>query len=64
MDEVHHWTNERYVAIALIPIIPTALAYPHPVLDTALVAAMCLHTHWLAYVNRVVQMTVLDLMMF
>jgi len=46
VDEVHHWTNERYVAIALLPIIPAALAYPHPVLDTALVSAMCLHTHW------------------
>lgn len=46
VDEVHHWTNERYVAIALIPIIPAALAYPHPILDTALVSAMCLHTHW------------------
>jgi len=37
------------VAIALIPVIPAALAYPHPVLDTLLVSAMCLHTHWLAY---------------
>lgn len=46
VDEVHHWTNERYVAIALVPIIPAALAFPHPVLDTALVSAMCLHTHW------------------
>lgn len=46
VDEVHHWTNERYVAIALLPIIPAALAYPHPILDTALVSAMCLHTHW------------------
>jgi succinate dehydrogenase (ubiquinone) membrane anchor subunit len=46
VDEVHHWTNERYAAISLLPIIPAALAYPHPVLDTLLVSAMCLHTHW------------------
>lgn len=46
INEIHHWKNERYVAIALLPIIPAALAFPHPVLDTALVTAMCLHTHW------------------
>jgi succinate dehydrogenase (ubiquinone) membrane anchor subunit len=46
VDEIHHWLNERYVAIALLPIIPTALAYPHLILDTLLVSAMCLHTHW------------------
>lgn len=46
IDEIHHWKNERIVAIALLPIIPAALAFPHPVLDTALVTAMCLHTHW------------------
>jgi succinate dehydrogenase (ubiquinone) membrane anchor subunit len=45
-DEVHHWTNERYVALALVPIIPTALAFPNIVLDTALCGAMILHTHW------------------
>lgn len=46
VDEIHHWTNERYVAVALLPIIPTALAFPHPILDTLLVSAMVLHTHW------------------
>ena len=58
VDEVHHWTNERYVAIALIPIIPAALAYPHPVLDTALVSAMCLHTHWLVNAIRIVRIAI------
>jgi succinate dehydrogenase (ubiquinone) membrane anchor subunit len=46
IDEVHHWKNERIVAVALLPCIPAALAYPHPVLDTLLVSAMVLHTHW------------------
>jgi hypothetical protein len=46
VDEVHHWVNERYAAVALIPIIPAALLYPHPVLDTLLVSAMVMHTHW------------------
>jgi len=45
-DEVHHWTNERYVAIALVPIIPSALAFPNVVMDTVLCSAMVLHTHW------------------
>jgi succinate dehydrogenase (ubiquinone) membrane anchor subunit len=45
-DEVHHWTNERYVALSMIPIIPAALAFPNVVLDTALCSAMLLHTHW------------------
>lgn len=45
-DEVHHWTNERYVAVALIPLVPAALVYPNLVLDTALCAAMILHIHW------------------
>jgi len=46
VDEVHHWKNEHLAAIALLPVIPAALAYPHPVLDTLLVSAMVLHTHW------------------
>lgn len=46
VDDIHHWVNERYVAAALIPVIPTALIYPHPVLDTLLIGAMVLHTHW------------------
>jgi succinate dehydrogenase (ubiquinone) membrane anchor subunit len=46
IDEIHHWTNERYVAIALLPIIPAAIAYPNFALDTMLVSAMVLHTHW------------------
>jgi len=45
-DEVHHWTNERYVAVALVPLIPAALAFPNIVLDTALCSAMLLHVHW------------------
>jgi succinate dehydrogenase (ubiquinone) membrane anchor subunit len=45
-DEVHHWTNERYVALALIPIIPSAIIFPNMVMDTALCGAMLLHTHW------------------
>jgi succinate dehydrogenase (ubiquinone) membrane anchor subunit len=32
--------------MALIPIIPTALAFPNVVLDTALCSGMLLHTHW------------------
>jgi len=44
--EDKHWLKERYVAIALIPLIPTALAYPNAVLDTALCGAMVLHTYW------------------
>lgn len=46
VDEVHHWKNERIVAVALLPIIPSAMLFPHPALDTLLVSAMCLHTHW------------------
>jgi len=45
-DEVHHWTNERYVAAALVPIVPIALAFPNLVTDTILCAGMLLHTHW------------------
>jgi succinate dehydrogenase (ubiquinone) membrane anchor subunit len=45
-DEVHHWTNERYVAGALVPIIPIALAFPNLVTDTILCGGMLLHTHW------------------
>jgi len=45
-DEVHHWTNERYLGLALVPLIPAALVYPNIVLDTALCSAMVLHIHW------------------
>jgi len=45
-DEVHHWVNERYAAVALLPLIPAALAYPNFILDTLLTSAMVLHTHW------------------
>lgn len=46
IDEKHHWVNERYVAIALLPIIPAAMAFPHPVMDTALTCGVFLHTYW------------------
>lgn len=46
VDDVHHWMNERYIAVALLPIIPACMAYPHPIFDTILCSAMVLHTHW------------------
>ena len=46
IDELHHWINERYVAVLLIPAIPAALIYPNIITDTVLVTAMCLHTYW------------------
>jgi len=46
VDEVHHWVNERYAAVALLPLIPAALAFPNFILDTLLTSAMVLHTHW------------------
>ncbi|ELT94758.1 hypothetical protein CAPTEDRAFT_158925 [Capitella teleta] len=41
-----HWVNERVIAVALLPIIPVALAFPNAVLDNVLVASVMLHTHW------------------
>ncbi|ESO02115.1 hypothetical protein HELRODRAFT_66046, partial [Helobdella robusta] len=41
-----HWINERYAAVALLPLIPAALIYPNYVLDTLLTTAMVMHTHW------------------
>jgi succinate dehydrogenase (ubiquinone) membrane anchor subunit len=46
VDELHHWKRERFVAIALLPIIPTALMFPNVALDTTLCTAMVLHSHW------------------
>ncbi|KAK2154975.1 hypothetical protein LSH36_252g03016 [Paralvinella palmiformis] len=45
-DEVNHWKNERVVAVALLPLIPTALAFPNVVLDMTLCSVMVLHSHW------------------
>ncbi len=45
-DATSHWKREHYGMIALLPLIPAALIYPHPVLDTVMVTAMALHVHW------------------
>jgi succinate dehydrogenase (ubiquinone) membrane anchor subunit len=44
--ETRHWVNERLIVVALLPIIPAALAYPNPLLDNLLVASVMLHSHW------------------
>jgi len=44
--EDKHWLKERYIAVALLPIIPAALAFPHPIMDTMLCSAMVLHSYW------------------
>ncbi|ELU00511.1 hypothetical protein CAPTEDRAFT_21776 [Capitella teleta] len=41
-----HWVNERVVAVALLPVIPIALAFPNPALDNLLITSVVLHTHW------------------
>lgn len=41
-----HWINERVVAVALLPVIPIALAFPNPALDNLLITSVVLHTHW------------------
>lgn len=40
------WRNERIVALAMIPLIPTAIAFPSMPMDFALSSAMVLHCHW------------------
>ena len=40
------WRNERIVAMAMIPLIPAAIAFPSMPLDFALSTAMVLHCHW------------------
>jgi succinate dehydrogenase (ubiquinone) membrane anchor subunit len=44
--EIRHWVNERLIAIALLPIIPSALVYPNALMDNVLVTSVMLHTHW------------------
>lgn len=46
VSEIRHWLNERLIATALLPIIPTALIFPNPLMDNVLVTAVMLHTHW------------------
>lgn len=46
VKELHHWKNERYVMIALLPTIPAALLYPNAICDYILVSSMVLHSHW------------------
>ena len=41
-----HWTQHRYQMISMIPLIPAALAFPHPALDLALCGSLVLHSYW------------------
>merc|ERR1711976_599820 len=41
-----HWKQERVVSAVLLPIVPAAIIFPNPVLDTLLSATVILHNHW------------------
>ncbi|XP_031619534.1 succinate dehydrogenase [ubiquinone] cytochrome b small subunit, mitochondrial [Contarinia nasturtii] len=40
------WTAERFVSLALLGIIPAALAFPSKTLDTLLAISVVMHAHW------------------
>ncbi|XP_014681531.1 PREDICTED: succinate dehydrogenase [ubiquinone] cytochrome b small subunit A, mitochondrial-like [Priapulus caudatus] len=41
-----HWKAEKYLALGLLGLVPTALFVQHAAIDYALAAAMILHGHW------------------
>ncbi|XP_074652709.1 succinate dehydrogenase [ubiquinone] cytochrome b small subunit B, mitochondrial-like [Tubulanus polymorphus] len=41
-----HWKVERYLATALIPLIPASFIYVHPAMDYILAAGLVLHAYW------------------
>merc|ERR1712050_263878 len=41
-----HWKVERYLATALIFLVPASFITYHPVLDYCLAAGLVLHAHW------------------
>lgn len=40
------WTIERGVSVALLAIIPAALAFPSKPLDVLMAITVVMHTHW------------------
>lgn len=40
------WTAERAVSVALLGLLPAALAYPSKTLDTLLAISVVMHAHW------------------
>lgn len=40
------WTAERALSLALLGLLPAALAFPSKTLDTLLVISVVMHAHW------------------
>lgn len=40
------WTAERALSVALLGILPAALAFPSKTLDTLLAISVVMHSHW------------------
>lgn len=40
------WTVERAVSLALLGILPAAIAFPSKTLDTLLAISVVMHAHW------------------
>lgn len=40
------WTAERLVSVALLGILPAAIAFPSKTLDTLLAISVVMHAHW------------------
>lgn len=40
------WTAERALSVALLGILPAALAFPSKTLDTLLAISVVMHAHW------------------
>lgn len=40
------WTLERAISVAILGILPAALAFPSKTLDTLLAVSLVMHAHW------------------
>lgn len=45
-NHVRLWTAERALSVALLGVIPLAVVYPTPAVETLLALSMTLHSHW------------------
>lgn len=40
------WTIERFLSLALLGLLPAAIAFPSKSLDTLLAISLVMHSHW------------------
>jgi len=45
-DHVKLWTAERFLSAALLGIIPVAVVFPTPAVETLLALSLTVHSHW------------------